>query len=300
MAALAISQSTSSSPSQSGAVERAQPPPPQDAAGLPPLPPNANDYVRQMIQHELAQQDGDHTHWRYHLHREDEKNNKDLDVIETTGGNLSRALLWNGQPLTPEMRQKDDERLHKLVSDPDEQAKHVKREKEDGEKARQMLKAIPDAFVFRYDGEENGLVRLAFTPNEHYNAPNREMQVFRALSGNLWIDRVSSRLARIDGSLFEDVTFGFGLLGRLNKGGRFNVVQQQVGPGHWETVSLEVNMSGHAVVFKTINVKQRQALSNFRRVPDSLTLTQAYDMLQNDRGHSASAAAGHIRGSGKD
>jgi hypothetical protein len=299
MGALAISQSTSPSSTQSGAVEPAQPPQPQDAAALPPLPPNANDYVRQMIQHEFAQQDQDHTHWRYHLHREDEKNNKDLDVIETTGGNLSRALLWNGQPLTPELRQKDDERMHKLVSDPDEQAKHVKREKEDGDKARQMFKAIPDAFVFRYDGEENGLVRLAFTPNEHYNPPNREMQVFRALSGHLWVDRASSRLARIDGSLFEDVTFGFGLLGRLNKGGRFNVVQQQVGPGHWETVSLEVNMSGHAVIFKNINVKQRQELTNFQRVPDSLTLTQAYEMLQNDRGHSASAAANHIHG-GKD
>jgi hypothetical protein len=255
-----------------------------------------------MIQHELAEQDRDHTHWRYHLHKEDEKSSYDRDVIETKAGPLSRTLLWNGQPLTPELRQKDDERLRKMLNDSDEQTKRKKRDKEDGDKARQMLKAIPDAFVFRYDGEENGLIKLAFTPNEHYNAPNREMQVFRALSGTLWIDRASSRLAGIDGALFEDVTFGFGLLGRLNKGGRFHVVQQPVGAGHWEVVSLDVNMSGHAIVFKTINVKQRQELTDFRRVPDSLTLTQAYDMLQNDHDHPAAARNGPAQGhaSGKD
>jgi hypothetical protein len=286
MAAFAVAQNPT--PVQPGNVsgQQEQPPPLQ---ALSPLPQDATAYVRQAIQHELAEQDRDHTHWRYQLHREDEKNSYDRDVIETSDGNISRTLLWNGQPLTPELRDKDNERINKLLHDPGERAKHIKREKEDGEKARQMLNAVPDAFVFRYDGEEDGRVRLAFTPNPHYDAPNRELQVFRALSGKLWIDRATNRLAGIDGALFEDVTFGFGLLGRLNKGGTFKVLQRQVGPNHWEVVSLEVNMSGHAIVFKNINVRQRQKLTDFRRMPDSLTLPQAYQMLQSDP-HSVSAA----------
>ncbi len=249
-----------------------------------PLPQDANQYIRQAVQHELAEEDRDQSHWRYHFHRDDERNNYDRDVIETKEGNLARTVLFNGQPLTTEQVQQDEDRMRKLVSDPEERAKRIKREKEDAEKARRLLKAIPDAFIFKYDGEEEGMVRLSFVPAPHYSAPNREMQVFRALSGKLWIDRSSSRLAAIDGALFEDVTFGLGLLGRLNKGGTFKITQRQVAPGHWELVSLELNLSGHAIIFKTVNIKQRQIFRDFQRVSDSLTMAEAFQILQKNPG----------------
>ncbi len=258
--------------------------PNQQAHDDPALPQDANQYVREIIKHELACQDNDHTHWRYHLHREDEKGSSDRDVIESQQGQLSRTLLINGQPLTAEQRQKDEDRMRKQVTDPGERAKREKREKDDGDKAEQMLKAIPDAFIFKYGGTDHGLVLLNFFPDPHYDAPNREMQVFRSLSGKMWIDPKARRLARIDGTLFEDVTFGWGLLGRLNKGGTFNVVQKDVGDNHWDIVSMDVNMTGHAVIFKSINVKQRQVLSEFRRVPDTLSISQAYELLERGEG----------------
>src|SRR5215467_15999516 len=125
-----------------------------------PLPQDANQYVRQAIQIELAAQQNDHTVWRYHLHREDKKYNYDRDVIETKDGTMSRTLLWMGQPLTPDGRQKDEGRMQELLNDPSALAKHVKREHDDDEKAHKMLAAAPEAFNFRYDGEEEGLVRL--------------------------------------------------------------------------------------------------------------------------------------------
>jgi hypothetical protein len=277
--AAAAAQNQVSVPRPAGTQNQA-PAPARTAPALAPLPQDAKQYVSQAIQHELAEQDRDHTHWRYRIHREDKKNNYDRDVIETKEGEISRTLLWNGQPLTPELRQKDDERMRQLLTDPAALAKHVKRGKDDDEKARRMLHSVSDAFNFEYDGEEDGLVRLKFTPNPHYDPPNREQQVFHSLAGRLWIERASNRLAQIDGSLVEDVTFAFGLLGRLNKGGTFKVVRQDVGSGHWDFVSLDVNMSGHAVIFASINVKQRQLFSDYRRMPDTLTLSQAYEMLQ--------------------
>jgi len=46
--------------------------------------------------------------------------------------------------------------------------------------------------------------------------------------------------------------------------------------------SLDVNMSGHAILFKNIAVKEHQTQSEFRRVPDNLSMAQAYSMLQKD------------------
>lgn len=247
-----------------------------------PLPQDANQYVRQALEHELAEQDGDHSHWRYHFHREDERNNYDRDVIESSEGQLARTLLKWGRPLSAEERAEDEQRMRRLVNDPAERARHAKREKEDGEKARQMLRSIPDAFIFKYAGEDDGLVRLTFVPNPRFRAPSLELSIFRSLNGTLWIHRAAGRLARIDGTLFEDVNIGWGLLGHLNKGGTFKVVQQDVGQNHWDVVSEEVNMVGRAIIFKTITRRQKQTLSDFRRVPDSLTISQAYQMLQKD------------------
>src|SRR4029077_8619684 len=249
---------------------------------LPPLPPDATHHVKKKLKYQMGADAADHTHWRYRIHREDDKGAQDRDVIDTKDGQLARTLLINGQPLTPEQRAADEALMKKLVQDPGERAKRAKRAKDDEEKGTQMLKAIPDAFIFKYEGAENGQVRLSFFPNPHYNAPSRELQVFRSLSGTMWIDREGRRLARLDGTLFEDVTFGWGLLGRLNKGGTFSVTQSRVGDDHWEIVSLDVRMSGRAVIFKSINVKQKQRLTDFRRVSDNLTISEAYRLLQKD------------------
>jgi hypothetical protein len=267
-----------------GLVLRAQTTP----DSLPSLPKDANQLVRDAIKHQIEADAADHTHWRYHIHREDEKGSQDRDVIDTKDGQIARTLLINGQPLTPEQRSADELRMKKLVDDPSERAKRDKRAKEDESKAAQMFKAIPDAFVFKYEGAENGQVRLSFFPNPHYDAPTRELQVFRSMSGKMWIDRAGLRMTRLDGSLFEDVTFGWGLLGRLNKGGTFSVSQSRVADDHWEIVSLDVRMSGHAVVFKTINVKQLQRISGFHRISDSMTISEAYQLLE--KGDAVSAA----------
>src|SRR6185312_9613621 len=246
----------------------------------PAFPKDATSYVRDVIHHTLDVEKNDHSHWRYLAHREDEKSNVDKDVIETRDGELTRTLQLWGRPLTTDERQQDEARMHKLVQDPDERAKRNKREKEDSDRGQEMFRAIPDAFIFQYDGSDNGLVRLSFFPNPHYDPPTRELRVFRSLTGKMWIDPVQRHLVRIEGRLFEDVTFGWGFLARLNKGGTFNVNLSQVGPGHWDMISLDVNMSGHAVLFKNIAVKQHQTQSEFRRVPDDLTMAQAYDMLE--------------------
>lgn len=254
----------------------------------PPLPSDPNQFVREMVQHELDAEDKDHSHWRYHLHREDEAGAQDRDVIETKEGSLARTLLINGQPLSAEQRLKDDERMKKLVDDPAERARRDKRAKQDEQKYKDLLKAIPDAFIFKYDGTEGDLTRLTFTPNPHYDPPSREMTVYHAMAGSLWVDRPALRLAMLEGRLMEDVRFGWGLLGHLDKGGTFKVVQKRVGDDHWDAVSVDLNLQGRAIIFKTLNIKQKEVLSDYRRVPDSLTISGAYDILQ---GSNSSVAA---------
>src|SRR6478736_7425209 len=87
---------------------------------LPPLPKDANELVKDAIKHQMEADAADHTHWRYHIHKEDDRGSQDRDVIDTKDGQIARTLLINGKPLTAEQRATDEARMKKLVDDPAE------------------------------------------------------------------------------------------------------------------------------------------------------------------------------------
>jgi hypothetical protein len=106
-----------------------------------------------------------------------------------------------------------------------------------------------------------------------------EARVFQHMQGEMTVDTKQGRLVAIKGHLVEDVKFGGGLLGHLDKGGRFEVRQTEVAPGQWEMTALLVDMKGKALLFKTIDVQQTESHSDFHRVPDDLTLAEAARIL---------------------
>jgi hypothetical protein len=113
------------------------------------------------------------------------------------------------------------------------------------------------------------------------------------MSGTLWLDVEQKRLARMSGTLTSEVTFGWGILGHLEKGGTFTVEQAEVGKGHWELTLLDVNMNGKALFFKTIDVKQNVRNFNFKSVPRELTLQRAAELLKSDSTTSARTMTGN-------
>jgi hypothetical protein len=102
------------------------------------------------------------------------------------------------------------------------------------------------------------------------------------MQGEMTIDSKQERLASLNGHLMEDVKFGGGLLGHLDKGGKFEVTQSEVAPGHWEMTVLGVDMNGKALLFKTIGVQETENHSDFHRVLDDLTLAEATDILNGE------------------
>lgn len=100
------------------------------------------------------------------------------------------------------------------------------------------------------------------------------------MEGDIWVNRKQARLMEITGHLTHEVKFAGGLLGHLNPGGQFEVQQTEVAPGYWELTLLNVNMKGKALFFKTISVQQKLHRTDFREIPDNLTLVQAADLLR--------------------
>jgi hypothetical protein len=98
------------------------------------------------------------------------------------------------------------------------------------------------------------------------------------MAGTLVVSKPESRIETISGKLTQDVTIGWGLLGRLHEGGTFRVERRQVGPGLWQIVETHVHIEGKALFFKTIGEQQDEVQTEFTQVPPGTTLEQAVEM----------------------
>jgi hypothetical protein len=247
---------------------------------------SANELARKVVNNELKSQDEDQVHWMYRLEKGESDKKQVQEIVQTKYGYLSRLLSINGRLLDAKQRQKENQRIQRLVNHADEQRKlQQERNKERNKKAEpetRLFKILPNAFVFNYAGREGELTKLTFKPNPNFQPPSLEARVFHDMEGEMKIDSKQERMAGIAARLMQDVKFGGGLLGHLDKGGKFEVRQAEVAAGLWEMMDMCVDMKNKALFFKTITVQETEHRSDFYRVPDDLTLAEAAAMLNKE------------------
>ena len=238
--------------------------------------------VRQVITHEVQAEEHDNSYWMFRLHQTESGVTKTEEVVETPHGWVRRLLAVNGKPLTPQERAKDNAYLHKLLTDSGEQHKNEEATRNDVRQAQELLKMLPDAFLYTYAERSGEVVKLNFRPNPKFRPQSRKAAVFHDMVGSLWLNMKQQRLAGIQGHLNQEVKFAGGLLGHLDKGGMFDVKQTQIAPGIWDVTYMNVQMNGKALFFKTIAVREKDIRSDYQRVPSNLTLAQAAKLVQKE------------------
>ncbi len=235
----------------------------------------AVDLARKVVTNELRIQDEEQSHWMYRLEKEEDGRKEVQKLLETKNGSLSQLVSIDGQRLDAKQQRKEKQRIQRIVSHPDEQRKLQQASNKKTEQGARLFRILPDVFVFSYASRQGNLVTLKFRPNPTFQPPSLEARVFHGMEGEMTVDTKQERLVELNGHLMEDVTFGFGVLGHLDRGSAFEIAQTEVIPEHWEMTALHVNMQGKALLFKTIGVQLTENHSDFHRVPDDLTLEEA-------------------------
>ncbi len=239
--------------------------------------------VRQASQNEIKASDVEQ-YFMFKDNTEYKDHSVTKEILRTKQGGLTTTLLINGHPLTADERQKDNEKLEKFANDADARRKRREANKADDKRGELMLASLPDAFLYTYVGTDHGpngeeLVHLKFKPNPNFSPPNHETAVYQGMEGDMIIDRKALRIAKIDGTLFKDVDFGWGILGKLYKGGKFIIVQRDVGGGQWEEVQETLQFNGKILLLKPLTIWSTETMTDFRPIPADLTTAQALDLL---------------------
>lgn len=244
---------------------------------------DATALVREVVQHEIDSQLRDESLWCFREQKEEDgKAQKTLEVCGTRDGDLERLMAINGRELSPAELDAEDQHIAKIISHPAQLRAKQKKEREDAEQTRALLKLVPDAFQFRSSGTNGDLVTLSFRPNPAFHAYTRAATVFHHLEGTLVLDRKQKRIAAINGSITSEVRFVGGLLGHLDKGGTFVVKAGDVAPGHWDVILMNLDLSGRALFFKTISVHEKEQYSDYVRVPSEASLQEVAELLKKE------------------
>jgi len=254
----------------------------------PPMPPN--ELVRRTVQNEIRASESAGAPHMFISHKESAHGSQTKLYCETKDAMAGMAIANDGKPLTPGQREAEEARLEQLSNDPAELRKKRQHEKEDADHVTHIVRAMPDAFIYEYDGTEPGtdalgkkgddLIRLKFRPNPQYDPPTHTEQVLVGMQGTMLVDANSYRIARIDGTLYKEVSFGWGILGHLDKGGHFLVEQGDVGDGTWDIRKMSLAFTGKMLLFKRLDLRSTEVLKDFRPVPQNLTFAQGVELLK--------------------
>jgi hypothetical protein len=258
-------------------------------AALPPAPApemlsaaQAQALVSRALANELrAAEDTSHP-MSYRLHKSSPRLTSTKTIIETRDGAVARLISINGNALSGADGQKEQARLNALLADPGLQRRRKQSQDTDTGRALKVLRVLPQAFVYQYTGPADtpaGTVeKFTFKPNPAFDPPDLETAVLTAMDGEIWIDAAHERVARLEGHLQQDVDVGWGILGRLNKGGWIVIEQADVGGGQWRTARFQMQMSGR-VFFRTRVFDTTEEETQFAPVPVGLGYAQAIQML---------------------
>lgn len=245
----------------------------------------AQALVQQALAHEIDRARNAGHPMRYRLRKITPRLTTTKKIIETTDGDVARLISVNGKPLSTAAEQNEMARLDSLLADQEGQDHRKQNEDTDTARAMKILRALPKAFVYTYTGPGMSSVgpveTYTFAPKPGYNASGMETQILTVMTGKITVDPFAQRVVHLEGHLEHDISYGWGIIGRLNKGGWIAIDQAPVADSQWRTVRLQLAMTGRILFFtKTYDTLQEQ--SDYEPVPTGLDYREAIGMLKKD------------------
>jgi hypothetical protein len=198
-------------------------------------------------------------------------------VIETADGPVRHLLAMDGHPPTPAQTKEELGRQQELLKNPSGRRAAQKQRDDDDQTIEELLRVIPEAFVFEDQGREEDFEKIAFHPNPGFRPRTYQQRIVHALDGIVFIDLRDKRIARLSASLASRVEFGRGLIGHVEQGGTAEITRVRLSPGVWKTSAEKINIDGRFVIFKTISKHQDESRTGFAPVAPNTTFAQALD-----------------------
>jgi hypothetical protein len=248
-----------------------------------PLLPDATAFlrdVRRNLESDRFLQSG----YAYREKRTDvRRDNRGTEVFPSANGTdrERRLISVNGAPAdVASVEAAERQRLYRIRErqrqiDRETPAQREKRLQEEEEERRKENEMIDDAFRV-YDFSPTGretldgfeTIVMTFTPVAGVVPRTSEGKMLQKFSGRAWIAERNHQLMRLEMESSDDVTFGFGLLARMNKGSQVVFQRRPIDgdrPGEvWLPSELRYTGGGRVLLLKKLRVEGVREYSQYR------------------------------------
>lgn len=211
------------------------------------------------------------------------------EVYPSPGDGLTyrRILERDGRPVPAAEIAEQDRKFRERY---DEWGKQLAREGQSARDARlkkdaemrqkelgQLAEAI-DLFDFTLVGrstwEGQPAIVVAFTPKPNAKARTRDGRLAQGFAGRAWIHEFQYEVLHVNAIAVDDVTFGYGMIARLNSGSVVEFTRRWV-EGAWYPVETRFQGTGRALIFRRVVLDYRRSYYDYHpyspeQLPDRL------------------------------
>ncbi len=111
---------------------------------------------------------------------------------------------------------------------------------------------------------------ITFKPRQNGDEPQtREGRIAKSFTGSVWVDEAAQEVIRVEAKAVDTISFGLGLIARLNQGSTVTLRREPVDGAIWLPTSIRFAGEGRALLLRKLNVDQRIEWSEYRKVLNS-------------------------------
>ena len=182
------------------------------------------------------------------------------------------SLSPSGQPISQQSYRAELEKLAKYLAwaaqaGPSQRDAYAKMERKRKDRY-DLISSTYEAFLFTSVGNElranRTLTKFRMTPNPKFKPTTRNAVIFSKVSGYVWIDQESGELARIEGTVTEDISIAM-FLARVYKGSYFMQERYEIAPGLWLPTYEQYDFDGRKFLL-SFSIHERTFYSEYRKV----------------------------------
>jgi hypothetical protein len=193
------------------------------------------------------------------------------------GGTYKRLVEVDGKPLTADQLATGDaehardlretEARERRESAPERARRLEKAAGEQREREAILADAIAvfaPTFVGRESIDGERVLVADLKPRADARVVTREGRWMKRFAGRIWVAEADYQVVKLDMRAFDDITIGWGVVGRAHKGSRFYISRRRF-ENAWLPAEITYEASGRTLLFRPFQFSATTTFSDYKR-----------------------------------
>lgn len=197
---------------------------------------------------------------------------------EVPGATYKRLVSVNGVPLPAADLERRDAQHRKVVIDtleqirvetPAQRKKRLARLARERQEEQAVIDDVFAVFEIAIVGREvldgRPAIVTSLTPRKNAKTKSDAGRFLRKVRGKAWVNEADRQVVRVEMIAIEDITFGLGLLARMQKGSTIMFRRTRVNDEIWLPAEAQYKIVGKTLVFRKFSLASTTQFSDYRK-----------------------------------